>query len=246
MPNNQQQLQLPTTPTISPLVAVLTLALVALGAGAAAAIFPLVRPALIGSLSGAEPKAFWYISRSSAIVAYLLLWAAMVFGMMISARAPSRWVSIQAAYDLHQYTSLLSLVFVFIHVLVLLGDHYINYSFVQLLLPLSSNPYRPFAVALGQIGLYLLIIVFGSFYVRQWIGMRAWRLIHYLSFVLFIGALAHGVLSGTDTGKPLMPLIYWGSAASVLWLLSKRLIPRQKPARKAAVGQRADQPKGSA
>ena len=34
--------------------------------------------------AGVEPKAYWYLSRSSAIVAYILLWISMVLGLAIT------------------------------------------------------------------------------------------------------------------------------------------------------------------
>ena len=80
------------------------------------------------------------------------------------------------AVDLHQYCGLLGLGFALFHALVLLGDRYVGYTPPQLLVPFASLPYRPLAVGLGQIALYLGLLVGLSFYVRQHIGFRAWRL----------------------------------------------------------------------
>src|SRR2546422_736321 len=64
-----------------------------------------------------------------------------------------------------------------------------------------ATSYLPVGVGLGQIGLYLLALVTASFYVRRWIGARAWRALHYLSFAVFMLALIHGVVSGADSGS---------------------------------------------
>ena len=47
-----------------------------------------------------------------------------------------------------------------------------------------------------------MAIVVGSFYVRRQIGQRAWRTLHYVTFLAFLGATAHGVMAGTDSGTP--------------------------------------------
>ena len=57
-------------------------------------------------------------------------------------------------------------------------------------------------MGLGQIGLYLLVIVTFSFYVRKHIGTKTWRALHYVSFILYLLVTAHGLLAGTDTSAP--------------------------------------------
>ena len=58
---------------------VLGLVLLASVAGAVLAILilPSWLPGLSGSLQGSAPQAFWFLSRSSAVVAYVLLWISM-------------------------------------------------------------------------------------------------------------------------------------------------------------------------
>lgn len=62
----------------------------------------------------------------------------------------------------------------------------------------------------------MLVVVAFSFYVRDRIGVHTWRLIHMLSFALFLMVLIHGVQSGTDTQSVWASALYWGSAISVL------------------------------
>jgi DMSO/TMAO reductase YedYZ heme-binding membrane subunit len=44
-----------------------------------------------------------------------------------------------------------------------------------------------------------LLIVTGSFWVRQWTGQKLWRAIHYLSFVICLLVGLHALWAGTDT-----------------------------------------------
>ncbi|NCC36175.1 MAG: hypothetical protein EOM24_29810, partial [Chloroflexia bacterium] len=75
-----------------------------LGAFAAVVLLPSWLPGLSASLLGAEPKAYWYLARSSAMVAYALLWLSMVFGLLMTNRLARLWPGGPVAFDLHQYT----------------------------------------------------------------------------------------------------------------------------------------------
>ena len=125
---------------------------------------------------------------------------------------------------MHKFTSLLALAFGLFHGLILLGDAYINYTLAQVLLPFASRSFRPVWVGLGQVALYLLALVGLSFYARPWIGRRAWRLIHFLSFAVFLLALAHGAASGTDTREAWVRSMYWVSGGSLLFLTIYRIL----------------------
>jgi predicted ferric reductase len=204
----------------------LALLLVGAAAGAAMAVvvLPAWLPGLAGSLAGTQPSAYWYLSRASGLVAYGLLWLSMAFGVMLTSRMARAWPGGLLAYDLHQYTSLLGLAFALFHGLILKGDRYINYTLPQLLVPFASANYRPGWVGLGQIAFYLLVIVGLSFYARRVIGQRLWRLIHFLSFGVFMLGLTHGVMSGTDSRGLLVAWLYWASGGLLLFLILHRVL----------------------
>jgi predicted ferric reductase len=171
--------------------------------------------------------AAWYLSRASAFVAYVLLWWSMVLGLSITNRLARLWPGGPATADLHEHASLLGLAFGLLHTLVLLGDAYIGYTLPQILIPFTSVSYQPVWVGVGQISLYLMALVTFSFYVRRWIGARAWRTIHYLSFVVFVLALVHGVFSGTDSTLAWAFWMYIGTGASVLGMTIYRIVARR-------------------
>ena len=211
-------------PVFRPVTILLILLSIIAGSVLAAVVLPAWLPGLSQSLLGSAPKAFWYLSRSSAIAAYGLLWLSMVFGLIITNRMARLWPGGPTAFDLHQFTSLLGLAFAFFHAFILLGDKFINYTPAQLLVPFASVNYKPFWVGIGQLGFYLWIIVAFSFYVRKQIGTRTWRLIHYGSFLLFAFALLHGILSGTDTTTAWAANMYWISGGVLLFLFVYRLL----------------------
>jgi predicted ferric reductase len=209
---------------------------VVVGALAAAIVLPRWLPGLLASLLGEKPTAFWYLSRSSAMVAYSLIWLSMVLGLSLTGKIARLWPGGPTALDMHQHTSVLGLAFGLFHALILLGDGYIGYSLRSVLVPFASAEYRPLWVGLGQIALYGLGIVTLSFYLKPWIGRRAWRIIHYLSFLLFVLSLGHGIFSGTDTSSALIRGFYWATGGSVVFLTVYRVLiaRRARPALKSA------------
>ena len=203
---------------------ILLLMAVAGGAYAAILVLPDWLPALSASFEGSAPQVFWFLSRASALVAYGLLWISMALGLLITNKLARLWPGGPVAFDLHQFASLLGLAFAMFHALILMGDHYINYSLVQVLVPFASTDYRPVWVGIGQIGFYLMAIVTLSFYIRRQITPRNWRLIHYLSFLTYIMALAHGVFSGTDSSLTWTNGLYWISGGLLIFLSLYRVL----------------------
>ncbi len=215
-------------------ILIIMLLAVGLGAFAAAIVLPNWLPGLSQSLLGSEPKAYWYLSRASATVAYGLLWLSMASGLIITNKLARLWPGGPIAFDLHQFTSLMGLAFALFHALILMGDKYINYNLAQVLVPFNSTGYKPVWVGLGQIGFYLLAIVGLSFYVRKRLGNRTWRSIHYLSFLMYALALLHGIFAGTDSTVLAMRAFYWVTGASLLFLFVYRMLVTKFTARKQA------------
>jgi predicted ferric reductase len=192
-------------------------------------LMPILLPGLVTSISGSEPKVFWYLSRSSAIISYLFLWGSMVFGLLLSSRTAKIWPGGFTANDLHQFVSIAGLSAGLFHGLILMGDKYMNISLIQVLIPFASSNYRPEWVGIGQLVFYLWAGVLLSFYIRKQIGTKTWKVIHYISFLVFAGALIHGVTSGSDSSSLWMSILYWVTGASVLFLTFYRIFSTSQP-----------------
>jgi predicted ferric reductase len=161
----------------------------------------------------------WYITRASGLMAYVLLWLSTAWGLAVSSKIFDRLLHRTFTYDYHQVLSLLSVGFLLLHMGVLLFDRYMPYSVSQLLVPFIS-PYRPLWVGVGVIAFYLIVLVTVTFYFRGRIGMRAFRVIHMLSLLGYLGGLAHSVFAGTDSVLPATQLFYIGTFLVTVFLLA--------------------------
>ena len=180
-------------------------------------------PTLFQSVFSADGHAAWDISRATAIIGYVLMWASVVWGLLITNKM-SRLIGAQAVIDMHEFFSLLGLAFAFLHIVVLLGDKFSSYTPIQLLVPFASINYEPLWVGIGQIAFYLLMPVTFTFYIRKWIGYAAFRWIHFGSFVTYSMVTIHSLLSGTDTKNPAILLMYLGTGATVFFLTTFRIM----------------------
>ena len=93
-----------------------------------------------GYLSG---KAYWYFSRSSAFVAYLHLWLSMTFGLLLTTRIASDLGLVKVINNLHQFVSVIGLLFAGFHGIILLGDAFISPGLAQILIPFRFIEYKP-------------------------------------------------------------------------------------------------------
>lgn len=177
---------------------------------------------LMGLPLAGETPAYWYMARMGGIVGYGLLWLSTFWGLLLSTKITAKVISPAIAFGLHEFLSILTILFSLIHAFVLLGDKYIGFNIFHLFIPFTS-PYEPLWTGLGIIGLYLTMLMTGSFYVRKVIGQKTWRALHYFTFLGYILALTHGLMAGTDSALPLMKLVYAGTGLSVLFLLFYRL-----------------------
>ena len=183
---------------------------------------PMTMSNLVYSFNGDAPKFYWYLSRASGFVTLSILWVGMALGLGITNKMASLWPGTPTAFALHQYASLLGLVFAVCHGLILMGDHFVDFSLPHLMIPFSIA-YETFWVGLGQICFYAWLLVVGSFYIRQFIGQTTWRLIHYINFGTYLMGFLHGLISGTDSHSSWARWYFLFSGTSLVALLAYRI-----------------------
>ena len=200
--------------------------LVSMTAGLLVAVLllPAWLPNMAFSLGGDAPKAYWYLSRATAFVSLSLLWLSMALGLSITNKMARLWPGAPAAFAIHEYVSLLGLAFAIFHAIVILGDHYIKFTLLQLFIPFSTVAYRPFWVGMGLIGFYAWAILANTSFDPPIIVRKSWRFLHYGSFGMYLLGIFHGIFSGTDTSSSWAQNYYWYTAGSLIFLLMYRIL----------------------
>lgn len=139
----------------------------------------------------------WYITRGSGVVALLLLTASVGLGVVSALRwRTTRWPRF-ATVDVHRNLTLLSIVFVVIHVVTTVLDGYAPVGYLDSVVPFLS-PYRPIWLGLGTVAFDLLLALVVTSLFRGLVPARAWRALHWTAYAAWPVALIHSLGTGSD------------------------------------------------
>lgn len=197
--------------------------------------FALMLGALLLALFQSDPTALWQLSRSAGLVAYTMLWGSTAWGLLLSTRVGSELARPAHLMEAHQFLSQLAIGFTLFHALAMAGNQHLDLSLLNLLAPVSEL--RPL-VALGQLALWLCVLLMVSHSLRKRLGNRWWRRLHYAAFLAFGAAAVHALALGSSSGQPVMRSFYLLTVGSVVVLTLYRILLRE-PARPGQKG-RAD------
>jgi sulfoxide reductase heme-binding subunit YedZ len=139
----------------------------------------------------------WFLSRGSGLVLLGLLTLSTLLGVLSAGAragsAPRQFVS-QA---LHRNVSLLSVVFLAVHVATAVIDDYVDIRWWQVFSPIGAT-YQPLWLGFGALALDLILVVVISSLVRVKMSHRPWRWLHLTSYAAWMLGLVHGIGIGTD------------------------------------------------
>lgn len=142
-------------------------------------------------------QSLWYATRATGIVALVLLTATFVLGVLTSQRVGTlRWPRF-AIQDLHRRLSLLSVVFVGLHIATTVVDGYAPIGWLSSVVPFTS-PYRRLWLGLGTVAVDMLLAVGLTSLLRGRLAPATWRAFHWLAYVSWPVAVVHTLGMGTD------------------------------------------------
>jgi len=167
----------------------------------------------------------WYTVRASGLIAFVLLYLSIVFGLAIRLPGLSALTKPVLALDLHKWFSLQALLFALVHAVGLLFDKFMAFSLADVFIPFAGN-FHPVLVALGTIGFYLMIVLVATSYARNRIPFKAWRFIHYFNIVTYLVVAVHMVLLGTDMKTIVARMVFVAMNIAILFLVSANVAQR--------------------
>jgi DMSO/TMAO reductase YedYZ heme-binding membrane subunit len=170
---------------------------------------------------------WWYVARSSGMVAWVMLTASVIWGVVLSTKAfPSTrrpaWL-----LDLHRWLAGLTVSFVALHIGALVADSYTHFGVAEIAVPFASS-WRPGAVALGVIAAWLLLAVQLTSLAMRRLPRRVWKWVHLTSYVVFWLTSLHAAFAGTDRTSPLYLVTALASIVAVAWATMYRLTNRKR------------------
>lgn len=165
--------------------------------------------------------------RGTGVTALAFLTVSMVLG--IFTRSGGRALAgglprFGGVQNVHRAAALIGLILVVVHMLSLLADPYAQLQLVDFIFPPFLGDYRPVWLGLGTLAFDILLAVSLTGMLRNRIGNRTFRLVHWGgAYALWPIALAHGLGNGTDSGHAWFLAITVGSAIAVVGSVSWRL-----------------------
>jgi methionine sulfoxide reductase heme-binding subunit len=170
-------------------------------------------------------SALWYVGRGTGVASLLLLTVVVVLGIATRSGRAAFGLPRFAVAAVHRTASLLSVVFLVIHVGSLYFDPYAQLRLVDFILPFTGA-YRPFWLGLGTLGLDLIAALVVTSLLRHRIGRRSWRAVHWLAYLSWPVALSHALGNGSDNGtwwlRTLAATCTLAVVGAVGWRVSER------------------------
>jgi hypothetical protein len=141
----------------------------------------------------------WILGRASGVCAYLLLVGLVLLGLVLSHPARARrGGSTPARIRAHIALAVFTLGFTVLHIVVLATDRYAGVGWWGTVLPMHAS-YRPAAVSLGIIGMWVGVIAGLTAGFAGRLPRRLWWPLHKVAAVSLVLIWMHGVLAGGDT-----------------------------------------------
>jgi len=145
-------------------------------------------------------SAAWYLARGTGVVSLLLLTIVVALGIATRSGRPAFGLPRFAVTAVHRNASLMSVLFLAIHIGTLLIDPYAHLKVVDVVLPFVGS-YRPLWQGLGTLALDLIVALVVTSLLRHRLELRGWRAVHWLAYAAWPVALLHALGTGTDAGQ---------------------------------------------
>jgi sulfoxide reductase heme-binding subunit YedZ len=178
-----------------------------------------------------NPHIWWYLSRAAGIVAWLMLTASVLWGIVLATDLFPRRRRAAWLLGVHRWLAGLTIAFVVLHLGTLLADKYSPVGVLSLAVPFTST-WRPTAVALGVIAVWLYLAVWVTALAMTRLSRSWWRSVHVASYWIFWAVTLHGALAGTDASRRVFTVTSLAALAVIVFAASYRILTRNLPQRR--------------
>jgi sulfoxide reductase heme-binding subunit YedZ len=142
-------------------------------------------------------SAAWYLARGSGLSSLVLFSIVVALGIGSRSGRPLFGLPRFAVQAVHSTAALTAVGFLAVHVVALLFDPYAQLKLLDLVVPFTGA-YRPLWLGLGTLALDLMLAVVVTSLLRERLGARAWKAVHWAAYAAWPVAVLHGLGTGTD------------------------------------------------
>ena len=144
-------------------------------------------------------QALWALGRGTGITALAFLTLSLGLGIATRSGRPLAALPRFAVADVHRVAALAGTLLIALHLGLLFFDPYAQLRLLDFVIPFLGA-YRPLWLGLGTLAFDVLVVVIVSSLLRHRLGLRTFRVVHWVTYALWPLALAHALGNGTDAG----------------------------------------------
>lgn len=176
-------------------------------------------------------ETLWYANRATGAVCLVLFTVVVLLGIAVRLRGKIPGLPRFGTVSLHRTLSLSATAFLALHITTAIVDGYVNITVLDAVVPFASD-YQPLWLGLGTVAFDLMLAVVITSLLRERMGHRTWRAVHWLAYASWPIALIHGIGIGTDTGTDWMTWLTVACVAMVVTAFGIRIWHSARGARR--------------
>lgn len=161
------------------------------------------------------PQLTWYVTRSTGMIAFLLISAAVVLGVLGAERFETVNRPRFHYAELHRGVALFGGVLLLVHIVTAVIDPFTHLGLTSIFDPFGRS-YRALYLGLGIVAFDVLAAVIVSSLIRQRLTPKSWRYIHLSVYPIWVAAIVHGLGTGTDSRFLVVQVMYLVALAGVV------------------------------
>ena len=175
-------------------------------------------------MSAALTTALWDLGRGSGVAALVAFTISIVLGIVTRSGRDALGLGRFGLNEVHRTAALTGVGLVAVHLGTLLFDPYAQLRVIDLVFPFLGS-YRPLWLGLGTLAVDLLAVITVVSLLREKVGPRVFKAVHWATYALWPVALVHALGTGTDAATVWLDSVALACVAAVAAALTWRLSP---------------------
>ena len=169
-------------------------------------------------------EALWALGRGTGVVALVMFTITLVLGIAGRSGRSVAGLGRFGVNEVHRTAALTGTTLIAVHVVSLFFDSYAQLRLVDVMFPFLGS-YRPFWLGLGTLAIDLLAVITVVSLLRERVGPKVFRTVHWATYALWPVAMAHAIGNGTDRASIWMLGLAAACTGAVIAAVGWRLAP---------------------